>query len=268
MIREMKKKVKARWTAREVVNMQGADGVEVDIYVTIHNLAELGFKHIFTSGKYDSIIQIPIERYRAMSPEEKRRECEKEVQWMLTELTRVKNRQRKAEEIGKIISQEVLTGETPFPQVQERKPLEIVDEELVKKTVEEAKKLVYDSPQWKKMLPIRELLTVAENYDLDEKWLSTAGYLLIEEIALKQWLIQHDHSKKDFEKKLYHQLLEMLEKDFEKMDKPISPKALSKFVGDRWFRNKVIHEGHPPSPKELNDTKKDAIGLLGFLNQN
>jgi len=200
-----------------------------------------------------------------MSPEEKRRECEKEVQYILREVTTIENRQRKAEEIGKMISQEVVTGEIPFPKEEKEKPLKIVDKESVQKIVAEAKKLVYDSPEIQKTLTLKPLITVAENYGLDEKWLLTAGHLLVEEIALKQWLIQHDHSEQDLKKKQYYQLLEMLEKDFKRIGKPISPRDISKFLGEREFRNRVLHDGYNPTPREAKDTKEMAIALLEFL---
>lgn len=257
----MKPKVKAQWTAKEFVNPHGVFGVEVDIWVTIHNLAELGFKHALKEiggGEYANMVQIPMERYKAMSLEEKRRECEKEVQAMLRELTTIENRQRKAEEIRKIISQEVLTGEMLFPQVQERIPLEIIDEEFLKKAVEEAKKLVYDSPEWQKMLPLGELLTIAGNYGLDEKWYETAGYLLIEEIALKQWLVQHGHIEQELRKRKYYKLLEMLENEFKRIGKPINARDISDFLGDREFRSRVLHEGYSPTPKDARKTKEMA----------
>lgn len=257
----MKKGLKAKWTAKESVHQIGGV-VEVQIEITIHNLAELGFKEALRHGG-DQVahptLHFPKERYLTMSPEDKHTACEQAIQATLRELTEVMRGQREVEEIKNMISQEVVTGEMPV-QVQE-KPLRIPDREEVQRIVRE----VYRSPRMQKMLPLRELLTFAGNYGLDEKWVSTTGYLLIEEIALKQWLHQHKHSKQELRNKKYHQLLEMLEEDFEEMDKLISPRDIGKFVGDRWFRNRVLHEGYNPTSDETKDTRKMAIGLLEFL---
>lgn len=185
---------------------------------------------------------------------------------MLTELTEIENRQRKSEELEKIISQKVLTGESPVPKV-EKKPIKIVDKELAQKIAAEVKKSVYESPQIHKLLPLGELLKIAQNYDLDENWYETAGYLLIEEIALKQWLLQHDHNRQELRAR-YARLLEMLENDFRERGKDISPRELSRFLGDRLFRNRVLHEGYNPTSREAKETKQMAIGLLEFLRQN
>jgi len=114
-------------------------------------------------------------------------------------------------------------------------------------------------------LILKELLSVAENYGLDEKWISTAGYLLIEEIALKQWLLRHGHNEQELRNKQYTKLLKMLEKVFERMGKPISPRDLSRFLGERLFRNRVLHERYNPTSSEAKETKEMAIGLLEFL---
>lgn len=265
----MKKEPKARWTAKEFV--QELDkGDEVGIIVTIHNLAELGFKYALkTVGEeYGSAFYIPIERYLAMSEEDKRRECEKHVQEMLARLTEAENSGKHVEETAKMISKEVVTGELAVLQVQEEKPLKIIDKELVQKIATEAKKLVYESPEMQKVLILKELLTVAENYRLDENWLSTAGYLLIEEIALKRWLLRHGHNEQDLENTNYQKLLKMLETDFKRIGKPISPRDLSRFLGERLFRNRVLHEGYNPCLSEAKETKEMAIGLLEFLKQN
>lgn len=58
----MKSKLKARWTAKEIVQSHGVHGVEVDIVVTVHNLAELGFKYALKEiggEEHTSMIQIP-----------------------------------------------------------------------------------------------------------------------------------------------------------------------------------------------------------------
>lgn len=266
---KMKKKPKVHWTAKEFVQEHG-EGEEVGIIVTIYNLAELGFKYALkTVGKkYGSAFYIPTERYLVMSAEEKSVECEKHVQEMLARLSEAENRGKKVEEIGKTISKEVIIGEISVPEVRERKPLKIVDKELVQKIAREAKKLVYDSPEMRKVLTLKELLTVAGNYDLDENWLSTAGYLLIEEIALKQWLLQHDHSEQDLRRKDYQTLLRMLENDFKRIGKPINARDISRFLGEREFRNRVLHEGYSPSPRDAKETKEMALGLLGFLKGN
>lgn len=132
----------------------------------------------------------------------------------------------------------------------------------MQKIATQAKKLVYESPEMQEVLTLKELINTAKNHDLGVNWLSTAGYLLIEEVALKQWLIHHDHTEQELKKKDYQKLLNMLEEDFKKMEKPISPRDLSRFLGERLFRNRVLHEGYNPSPDE---TKEMAMRLLGFL---
>jgi len=262
----MKKEPKIRWTAKEFVPDPGT-GNEVGMGVTIHNLAELGFKHVLKRvGKtYGEDFHIPIERYLAMSEEDKRRACEKHAQKILATLAEEEKGMEQVEETARMISNEVVTGELAVSQVQEEKPLKIVDKESVQKIVTEAKKLVYESPDMQKVLILKELLTVAENYGLDEKWFSTAGYLLIEEVALKRWLLHYDRTEQDLKKKKYHELVEMLEQDFKKMGNPINARDISRFLGEREFRNRVLHEGYNPTPKEANETKEMAIGLLEFL---
>jgi len=264
----MKKEAKASWTAKEFVQ-EHDKGDEVGIVVTIHNLAELGFKYALkTVGeKYGSAFYIPIERYLAMSEGDKRQECEKHVQEMLIILNEAENRGKHVEETAKMISKEVVTGELALPKVQERKPFRIVDKGLVQKIATEAKKLVYESPDMQRVLILKELLGVAENYSLDEKWFFTAGYLLIEETALKRWLFQHEHNEQSLKNKDYKNLLDMLETDFKKMGRPISPRDLSRFLGERLFRNRVLHEGYNPTSREAKETKEMAIGILEFLKQ-
>ena len=262
------KEPKARWTAKEFVQ-EHDKGEEVGIIVTIQNLSELGFNYILKTGgeEYGSAFYIPKERYLAMSEEDKRRECEKHVKEMLVRLTEAEEARKEVEETAKIISKEVVTGELAILQVEEE-PLKIIDKVLVQKVATEAKKLVYESPEMQKVLGVRELLTVAENHGLNENWLSTAMYLLIEEVALKQWLLQHGHNEQDLKNKTYQSLLKMLENDFRRLGKPISPRDLSRFLGERLFRNRVLHEGYNPSSSEARETKEMAIGLLEFLKQN
>ena len=262
----MTKEPKARWTAKEFVQ-EHDKGDKIGIIVTIHNLAELGFKYALkTVGEeYGSAFYIPKEKYLAMSDEDKRRECEKHIQEMLARLTEAEKAGKQVEETAKIISKEVVTGELAVSQVKEEKPLKIIDKELVQKIAIEAKKLVYESPEMQKVLILKELLGTAENYGLDEKWLSTAGYLLIEEVALKRWLLQHGHTEQDLKKKDYYKLVEMLEKDSKRIGKPINARDISKFLGEREFRNRVLHEGYKPTPKDTKETKEMAIGLLEFL---
>jgi len=264
----MKKEAKARWTAKEFVQ-EHDKGDEVGILVTIHNLAELGFKYALkTVGeKYGSAFYIPTERYLAMSEGDKRRECEKHVQEMLVILNEAENGGKHVGEVAKMISKEVVTGELALSKVQERETLRIGDKDLAQKIATEAKKLVYESPDMQRVLILKELLNVAGNYSLDERWISTAAYLLIEEIALKQWLFQHGHSERSLKNRDYKNLLDMLETDFRKMNRPISPRDLSRFLGERLFRNRVLHEGYSPTSREAKETKEMAIGLLEFLRQ-
>lgn len=265
----MKKETKARWTAKTSTPPHPGHEKRVGFTVTIHNLAELGFKQALREEEeeYSQDFDIPLERYLAMSKEEKNRQCEEFVREMLTMLTEIENRQKRLEETAKMVSKEVVAGELALSKIQERKPLEIVDKGLVQKVVTEAKKLVYESPDMQKVLTLKEVLSVAENYNLDEKWISTAGYLLIEEIALKRWLLQHGHNEQSLRNKDYKNLLEMLETDFKKMGSPISPRALSRFLGERLFRNRVLHEGYDPTSGEAKETREMAIGLLEFLKQ-
>lgn len=263
----MKREPKARWTAREIVRDIGD---EVGIIVTIHNLAELGFKYVSkTRGeKYGYTFYIPIKRYLAMSEEDKRRECEKYVQGLLAMLAELEKNLKRVEETAKIISKEIVSGELVVSQVQEEKPLKIIDKELVQKIAIEAKKLVYESPEIQKALIPNDALKVAERYGLDEQWVSTVVYLLLEEIALKQWLRQKGRIPQELNKKNYDKLLTMLEMEFKKMGKPVSPRDISKFFGERVFRNRVLHDGYNPNPVEAKETKEMAISLLEFLKQN
>jgi len=265
----MNKETKARWTVKISPSLFPGTEDRVGFTITIHNLAELGFKYALRvrGEEYSQDFDIPLERYLAMSEEEKNRQCEEFVRDMLRMLTEIENEHKRLEETARMISEEVITGQTSVLQVKEERPLRIVDKALVQKVVTEAKKLVYKSPDMQKALILKELLSVAEDYGLDEKWISTAGYLLIEEIALKQWLLQHGHSEQSLRHKDYKNLLDMLEADFEKMGKPISPRALSSFLGERLFRNRVLHEGYDPTSRDAEETKEMAIGLLEFLKQ-
>lgn len=263
----MKKEPKVRWTAKVYAPLHEAGRVGINI--TVHNLAELGFKEALKEfgEEYSNDFDIPVERYLAMSEEDKRRLYENFIQEMLKRVTRVENRYKQVEETARMISEEVVTGETTVSEAEEEKPLKIVDKESVQKIVTEAKKLVYESPDMQKVLILKELLTVAENYSLDEKWISTAGYLLIEEIALKRWFLQHEHNEQSLKNKDYKKLLDMLETDFKRMGRPISPRDLSRFLGERLFRNRVLHEGYNPTSSEAKETKEMAISLLEFLKQ-
>jgi len=265
----MKKETKARWTAKTSSPLHIGQVNRVGFTITIHNLAELGFKQALREEgeEYTQNYDIPLERYLAMSKEEKNRQCEEFVRDMLRMLTEIENRHKRLEETARMISEEIITGQASVLQSKEERPLQIVDKGLVQKVVTEAKKLVIGSPDMQKVLPLKELLSVAENYGIDEKWISTAGYLLIEEIALKQWLFQHEHNEQSLKHKNYKNLLGMLETDFKKMGKPISPRALSNFLGERLFRNRVLHEGYNPTSREAKETKEMAIGLLEFLKQ-
>lgn len=260
---KMKKEPKARWTAKE----ESVDEhLGVGITVTIHNLSELGFKYF--GEEYISAFDIPIDRYLAMSEDDKRKACEKHVKEILATLTEEQNMHKRAEETAKTLSQQVIAGEIAVSQVKEEKPLKIVDKELLQRIATEAKKLVHESPEMQKVLILKELLTVAKDYGLDENWVSTAVYLLIEEVALKQWLSQHGDNDRNLRNKDYQKLLKMLETDFKKMGRPISPRDLSRFLGERLFRNMVLHEGYNPSPNEAKETKEMAIGLLRLLKSN
>jgi len=184
----MKKEPKVRWTAKEFAPPLPGHDKRVGFTVTIHNVAELGFKEALKEEgeEYSQNFDIPMERYLAMSKEDKHRQCEEFVREMLRWLTEIENRHKRFEETARIISEEIITGQASVPHVKEERPLQIVDKELLQKIATEAKKLVYESPDMHKVLILKELLSVAENYGLDEKWISTAGYLLIEEIALKR----------------------------------------------------------------------------------
>lgn len=266
----MKNETKARWTAKTFAPRHLGDEKRVGFTVTIHNLAELGFKQALRveGEEYSQDFDIPLERYLAMSKEEKNRQCEEFVREMLRMLTDIENGHKRFEETARMISEEIITGQASVLQVKEERPLKIIDKESVQKIVTEAKKLIYESPDMQKVLTLKEVLSVAENYGLDEKWISTVGYLLVEEIALRQWLVQHDHDKQDVKKiRAYYKLLEMVEQDFENMGKTLNAREVAKFLGEREFRNRVLHWGYKPTPEDAKETKEMAIGLLEFLKQ-
>jgi len=266
----MKKEIKARWTAKTIAPSYPSGSNRVGFMITIHNLAELGFKQAMRleGEEYIQYFDIPLERHLAMSKEEKNRQCEEFVQEMLRTLTEIENEHKRLEETARMISEEIITGQTSILQVKEERPLQIVDKGLVQKVVAQAKKLFLESPEMQKVWPLKELLSIAKNYALDEKWISTVGYLLVEEIALRQWLVQHDHDKQDVKKvRAYYKLLELVEQDFENLGKTLNAREVAKFLGEREFRNRVLHWGYKPTPEDAKETKEMAIGLLEFLKQ-
>ena len=149
-------------------------------------------------------------------------------------------------------------------------PIQILQRNILQKQIDEVKRFVLDDKHFKDLDVFRPTLEISREMGVESGWIVSVAILLSLEIYLKRWLIKFKPEKYDYKSlknQSFEDLVGQMQDILNSKHIPYSKSDFGEMIGQRRFRNGIIHEDYTPEETEVVDLIAKTRSFVSLIKQ-